>query len=155
MSPINILQANKEVGINHIPEWDFLSHVSLVVRKRLFLVTAAPSVMILEFQKLLTISYANKHYSSVVKISINNSASLGRYKGTAHRTRNQWQLMVMLVACTQTKVPLIHKYTQRHLILWKDNFYCTGNYYKNMLVVAMNSIKEIETYGQEKYSEQF
>lgn len=85
---------------------DFLSHVSHAVRKRLFLVTAAPSVMravlvfFFEFQKLQTISYPSKHYSSVGKISINNSAPLGRYKGTDHRTRNWWQLLVMLVACT-------------------------------------------------------
>lgn len=44
MPPINIPQANKELHKNQTP--DFLSHVSPVVRKRLFLVTAAPSVMI-------------------------------------------------------------------------------------------------------------
>lgn len=60
------------------------------------------------------------------------------------------------VGCmNQTKVPLIHKYTQGHLILSKDSLYCTGNYYENMLVVTMNSIKEIKTYDQKKYSEQF
>lgn len=89
------------------------------------------------------------------KFSINNSAPLGRYKGTDHRTRKQWQLVAVLVACTQTKMPLTHKYIQRHSILWKDSLYRTGNCYKNMVVVPMNSTKEIKTHGQEKCSEQF
>lgn len=44
MSPINILQASKELHKNQTP--DFLSNVSHAVRKRLFLVTAVPTVMI-------------------------------------------------------------------------------------------------------------
>lgn len=78
MSTTNILQIGKELPTNHITELTgFLStYISCVVKKRFFLVTAAQSVMMAllilsqDLQKLQTISYPNKHYSSVGTISL-------------------------------------------------------------------------------------
>lgn len=67
--------------------------------------------------------------------------------------------MVMLVACTQTKVPLIHKYTEtaslKGQLVLHQVIFIKPLYYKTNLVGTMNGIKEIKTHGQEKQSERF